>query len=91
MHFVGSYTLSDCCICECIDDIIYYIRMISVVYCSVRTTSCNIITLKLANIRLYNIHVFNMINSLPYTLVCYCKLRLLVYRNAAQVTYIVPQ
>ena len=45
MHFIGSYTLSDCCICECIDDIIYYIRMISVVYCSVRTTSCNIITL----------------------------------------------
>ena len=39
MHFIGSYTLSDYCIGECIDDIIYYIRMIPVDDCSVRTTN----------------------------------------------------
>ena len=38
MHFIGSYVLSGYCIYECVDDIIYYIRTISVVYCSVRTT-----------------------------------------------------
>ena len=39
MHFIGSYALSDCYICEYIDDIIYYIRMILVVDCLVRTTN----------------------------------------------------
>ena len=39
MDFIGSYTLSDYYICECIDDIIYYIRMILVIDCLVRTTN----------------------------------------------------
>ena len=40
MHFMGSYAFSGYyCIGECIDDFIYYIRMIPVVDCSVRTTN----------------------------------------------------